>query len=171
MSDPLIGNRVSGAGHSIRMDAELQMHAEPMAADPLSRCVAKFLDGLIAAALSQLVPPIGFFAGVTYLLIADGIPPGRSAGKRLLGLAVRGPNGRECGVRESILRNAIVAGPYALWHLLAQGGWLLGMIGGLAFVGAVVLEGVLLAGNPQGLRLGDELAETRVVGVTVTDRA
>ncbi len=171
MSDPLIGNRVSGAGHSIRMDAELRMHAEPMAADPLSRCVAKFLDGLIAAALSQLVSPIGFFAGVTYLLIADGIPPGRSAGKRLLGLAVRGPNGRECGVRESILRNAIVAGPYALWHLLAQGGWLLGMIGGLAFVGAVVLEGVLLAGNPQGLRLGDELAETRVVGVTVTDRA
>ena len=171
MSDPLIGNRGSGAGHPIRMDAELRMHAEPMAVDPLSRCVAKFLDGLLAAALSQLVPPIGFFAGVTYLLIADGIPPGRSAGKRLLGLAVRGPNGRECGVRESILRNAMVAGPYATWHLLAQGGWLLGVIGGFMFVVAVVLEGVLLAGNPQGLRLGDELAETRVVGVTVTDRA
>jgi hypothetical protein len=39
------------------------------------------------------------------------------------------------------------------------------------FVVALGLEGVLLAGNPQGLRLGDELAETRVVGVTVTDRA
>ena len=171
MSDPLIGKRVPGAGHPIRMDAEPRMHAEPMVADPLSRCVAKFLDVLMAAAISHLAPPIGFFAGVTYLLIADGVPPGRSAGKRLLGLAVRGPRGRECGVRESILRNAIVAGPYALWHLLAQGGWLLGVVGGLVFVGAVVLEGVLLAGNPQGLRLGDELAETRVVGVTVTDRA
>jgi hypothetical protein len=32
------------------------------------------------------------------------------------------------------------------------------------------VEGVLLAGNPQGRRLGDELAGTSVVGIAVTDR-
>ncbi len=167
----LIGGEVQGADRFIPMDADPRTQAEPTAADPLSRWVAKFIDILVVAAASQLVPPIGFFGGVTYLLIADGIQPGQSLGKRLLGLEVRGPHGRSCGVRESMLRNGILAAAYAVWHLLSGGGWMMAGLGWLVLALIFGVEGVLLAGNPQGLRLGDEVAETRVIGMAAADRA
>ena len=167
----LIGGEMQGADRFIPMDADPRTQAEPTAADPLSRWVAKFIDILVVAAASHLVPPIGFFGGVTYLLIADGVQPGQSAGKRLLGLGVRGHRGRPCSIRESILRNGILAVAYAVWHLLSGGGWILAGLGWLVLVLVFGVEGVLLAGNPQGLRLGDEVAETRVVGMAAIDPA
>lgn len=144
--------------------------ADP-AADPLVRWVAKFVDVLIASALDRVLPSVGFFAAVTYLLIADGLQPWGSVGKKLLGLAIRGPDGRECGVRESILRNSVLAVPFGLWLLFQHGGWLLEGLGWIVLIGVFGVEGLLLVGNPQGRRLGDELADTRVVGVTVTRSA
>jgi uncharacterized RDD family membrane protein YckC len=166
----LIGAVVSAVGPLIRMDADSPSHAAPMVADPLSRWVAKFLDLLVATAMSHFVPPVGFWGGLTYLFIADGLHSGHSLGKRALGLAIRGPHGRTCGVRESIMRNVPVAVPYAVWHLLGQGGWIMAGVGWIVLVVACGVEGVLLAGNPQGRRLGDELAGTSVVGIAVTDR-
>lgn len=154
----------------ISMDTACAAPTEPTIADPLSRGVAKFIDILIAAALSRLLPPIGLYGAVTYLLIADALRPGSSLGKRLVGLSVRGPTGRECGVRESMRRNVVLAIPFGLWALLLQGGWIVSSAGWLILIAGFGLEAILLAGNPQGRRLGDDLAGTSVIGMTITDR-
>lgn len=156
-----------GGGHLFRMDAVPHTLFEPPA-DRLTRWVARVIDLLVAAAMDRLIPPVGSFVAVTYLLIADGLRPWGSVGKHLLGMAVRGPDGHECGVRESILRNWVVAVPFAVWSVFQHGGWMASLLGWIALLGALGLEGVLLVGNPQGRRLGDELADTRVVALRVT---
>ncbi len=126
----------------------------------LHRFIAKFLDLLIVAACAKLIPPIGFFAGVTYLLIADGLWEGQSVGKRVIGLqtvriSASGGEGGAGSFRESILRNV----PLAV-------GWVAGLIPyvGWLLVGAVVaLEALLIIGNDRGLRIGDEIAQTQVI--------
>jgi uncharacterized RDD family membrane protein YckC len=129
--------------------------------------VAKFLDVLLASAIDQVPLVVGFFAAVTYVMIADGFQPGGSVGKRLLGLATRASGGRECGVRESLLRNRRAGGCVRPVAVTPAGGWFAGAVGWLVLIGAFGLEGILLVGNPQGQRLGDELAGTRVIGVSV----
>jgi uncharacterized RDD family membrane protein YckC len=153
------------------MDAAPRIPSSELSADPFTRWVAKFLDLLLASAIGHLLPAVGFFAAVTYVMIADGLQPGGSVGKRLLGLAVRGPEGRACGVRESLLRNSVLAAPFALWLLLQSGGWFAAVVGWVVLIGAFGLEGILLVGNPQGQRLGDEFAGTRVVAVSVSRNA
>jgi uncharacterized RDD family membrane protein YckC len=153
------------------MDAASRVPSSELSADPLTRWVAKFLDLLLAAAIAHLLPTVGFFAAVTYVMIADGLQPVGSVGKRLLGLAVRGPEGRTCGVRESLLRNSVLAVPFALWLLLQSGGWIAGVFGWIVLIGVLGLEGILLVGNPMGQRLGDELAGTRVVATNVARNA
>jgi len=138
--------------------------ADAPLADPLCRWIAKFVDLLIATALSRLLPPIGFFAGVTYLLVADGVTPGHSVGKRVLGLVVWDAEGSPCSVRASIVRNVFLVVSYVAWYTLEQGGWILTAIGWTILVVVFGTEGLLLIGNPQGLRFGDELARTAVVG-------
>jgi len=153
------------------MDAAPRSLSSEPPADPLTRWVAKFLDVLLASAIAHLLPAVGFFAAVTYLMIADGLQPGGSVGKRLLGLAIHGARGRPCGVRESLLRNGVLAIPFALWLFLQPGGWIAEIVGWIVLIGAFGLEGILLVGNPEGQRLGDEFADTRVVGVSVTRHA
>ena len=53
-------------------------------ADVVHRFIAKFIDFLIVAALARVFSPVGFFAGMTYLLIADGLFQGRTKGTHLL---------------------------------------------------------------------------------------
>jgi uncharacterized RDD family membrane protein YckC len=126
-------------------------------ADHLQRFVARAIDLLVAAALAHLVVPVGFFAGLVYLLIADGVVPGRSLGKGLIGLRVVSGDGQPAALRESILRNLPLGMGYLLF-IVPWIGWLL--------AGAVVLlEGLLVFGNPRGRRLGDELADTQVITV------
>jgi RDD family len=125
-------------------------------ADVVHRFIAKFIDFLIVAALARLIPFIGFLAGMTYLLIADGLFQGRSAGKRLIGLqALRSDNGTAVSFRESILRNIPFAAAY-LCTIVPFVGWIIG--GGI-----VLIEALLTIGNLQGHRLGDEIAKTQVV--------
>ena len=147
------------------MDAASPLPSAEPPADPLARWVAKFLDVLVAAAISQFFPVVGFFGAVTYLMIADSLQPGGSVGKRLLGLTIRGAGGTACGVRESLLRNSVLSAPFALWLVLQPMGWIAAAVGWLVLIGAFGVEGILLVGNPEGQRLGDELADTRVIGV------
>ena len=125
-------------------------------ADVVHRFIAKFIDGLIVAAAARLIPPVGFFAGMTYLLIADGLWDGKSVGKRLIGLqALRSDTGTAASFRESILRNIPCAAAY-LGLVVPYIGWLLA--GGI-----LAFEALLVIGNPHGLRLGDEIARTQVI--------
>ena len=130
----------------------------------LNRFIAKFVDVIIMAAVSRLVSPVGWVAGLVYVLIADGFSGGRSIGKRLIGLQTVIPRTREVShFRESIIRNLPLAIAYLLFPIPVLG-W------GIA-IAIVAVEALLIVGNDQGLRLGDELAKTQVLDAGQMDLA
>jgi uncharacterized RDD family membrane protein YckC len=122
----------------------------------LLRVVAKILDFIIIAAVIEVVPKAGFFGGLAYLLIGDGLFDGRSLGKKLIGLqVVRSDNLKPCTFKDSILRNSIFAIGY-LFYKVPWFGWI--------FVAAAcVLEFLILLGSRNGRRIGDEIAKTVVI--------
>ncbi|MFY9271249.1 MAG: RDD family protein [Candidatus Manganitrophaceae bacterium] len=122
----------------------------------LHRFIAKFIDLLIVAAIAEIPLRIGFLAGLSYLLIADGFAGGRSVGKQLIQLqTVRSEARRTASFRESIIRNF----PFAAAYLFFQ----IPYIGWLFSLAIIAFEALLMIGNPRGLRVGDELAKTQVV--------
>jgi uncharacterized RDD family membrane protein YckC len=122
----------------------------------LNRIIARIIDFIIVGILLEAVPRLGFFTGLTYLLIADGLFEGRSVGKRLIKLrVVHNKENQACGFRESIIRNFPFAVGYILMALP-----LLGFIFPILIAG---FETLLMFGSERGMRLGDELAKTRVV--------
>ncbi|CAI4030876.1 hypothetical protein DNFV4_01308 [Nitrospira tepida] len=128
----------------------------------VNRGLARSADLLIAATIDQAVPPIGFFAGLAYLLAADGLSGGRSLGKRLVGLRTWSLRRREAAsFGESIVRNL----PVALVFLLYQ----VPYIGWLLSLAVLIVEGLLVLGNDRGLRFGDILAQTQVVDADQLD--
>jgi len=131
-------------------------------ADILNRFIAKFIDLLIVAVLYEFSSRIGFITGFLYLLIADGLLKGRSPGKWLIGLQTYVPMRRDvCTFKESIIRNSSLAVAYLLF-LIPYIGWL--------FTAAILsLEGLLIIGNAQSLRIGDEAAGTQVLEYRVLD--
>jgi len=124
-------------------------------ANVLHRFIAKFIDVLIVSAIYEIPLRISFLAGLTYLLLADGFGGGRSPGKRLIGLCVVLPESRRvCSFKESIIRNFSLAVAY-LFYFIPYVGWL-----AAALIASV--EALLVIGNGQGLRVGDEVAGTQV---------
>ena len=127
----------------------------PGKASLLNRFIAKFLDFLVVAVLYELPFQISFMMGMVYLSIADGLFGG-SAGKRLIGLkTVVREAGKEASFRESIVRNIPFVAAYLFYHVPFVG-WLIAL-------GIVGFEFFLMLGNPNGIRLGDELAKTFVL--------
>jgi uncharacterized RDD family membrane protein YckC len=125
-------------------------------AQVLNRGIAKLIDLFIVAAADQAIAPVGFFAGLAYILIADGFAGGRSIGKRVIGLQTVVPERREpAGFRESIIRNLPVAA--------AQLAFAVPYVGWIVSVAIMAFEAVLIVGNEQGRRLGDEVAGTQVL--------
>ncbi len=120
------------------------------------RIFAKVLDFILIAAAAEVVPKAGFYAGLLYLLISDGLFDGRSIGKLLIGLRVVSlPGDAPCSARESIVRNAPL-GAGLLLYRLPWIGWIFILLVCLA-------EFLILLGSKNGMRLGDELAKTTVV--------
>jgi hypothetical protein len=125
-------------------------------AQVLNRGIAKLIDLFIVAAASQMIGPVGFLAGLAYILICDGFAGGRSIGKRLIGLQTVFPGRREAaGFRDSIIRNL----PFAV----AQLAFVIPYVGWLVSVVIIGFEAVLILGNEQGRRLGDEVAGTQIL--------
>ena len=123
------------------------------------RAIAKTLDFIIIAAAAEVIPKAGFFAGLAYLLIGDGLFDGRSFGKKIIGLRVVSKNTDEpCSFRDSILRNSLFGLGY-LFYKMPWFGWIFIVI-------VTVLEFVVLLGSKDGMRLGDEIAKTRVIAIT-----
>ena len=124
----------------------------------LNRGIAKLIDLFIVAAAGQMPVPVGFLGGLAYILIADGFAGGRSIGKRLIGLQTVLPDRREAaGFRESIIRNL----PFAV----ALAAFAVPYVGWVVSAGLIAFEAVLILGNEQGRRLGDEVAGTQVMDV------
>jgi len=127
----------------------------------LLRAIAKTLDFIIIAAAGEVIPKAGFFAGLAYLLIGEGLFGGRRLGKKIIGLRVVSADTNEpCSFRGSILRNSI----FGIGYLLYKIPWL----GWIFIVIVIVFEFIILLGSKDGMRLGDEIAKTRVVTV-ITD--
>ena len=125
-------------------------------AQVLNRGIAKLIDLFIVVAASQVIPPVGFLGGMAYILVADGFAGGRSIGKRLIGLQTVLPDRHAVGgFRESIIRNL----PFAV----AQLAFAIPYVGWLVSVAIIAFEAVLILGNEQGKRLGDEVAGTQVL--------
>jgi uncharacterized RDD family membrane protein YckC len=125
-------------------------------AQVLNRGIAKLIDLFIVAAAGQMFVPVGFLGGLAYILIADGFADGRSIGKRLIGLQTALPGRRvAAGFRESIIRNL----PFAVAHVA----FAIPYVGWLVSVAIIAFEAVLILGNEQGRRLGDEVAGTQVL--------
>ncbi len=120
----------------------------------LSRIVAKVIDLIAAAVAVEILRKTGLFAGLVYILIADGFFNGRSAGKMLLGLTVVRDDGGPCTVKESILRNATIATGFLLWRIP--------LVGWLLFLAILAVEFIVLFGSDTNRRLGDEIAKTSV---------
>ena len=122
----------------------------------LLRTVAKLLDLIIIAAAVEILPKAGFFAGLAYILIGDGLFDGRSLGKRVIGLkVVSAESYKTCTFRDSILRNSILGIGFIFYKML----W----FGWIFFIIIAVFEYLILLGSKDGMRLGDEIAKTIVV--------
>lgn len=135
------------------------MSEESTRAGLLVRTVAKILDFIIVAAAAEVVPKAGFYAGLAYLLIGDGLFGGRSLGKRLVGLRViSAVSQKPCTIRDSIMRNSI----FGIGYLFSKFLWF-----GWIFVLLVsVFEFIVLLGNKEHMRLGDEMAKTLVLDIS-----
>ena len=122
----------------------------------LLRTVAKLLDLIIIAAAVEILPKAGFFAGLAYILIGDGLFDGRSLGKRVIGLKVVSTESyKTCTFRESILRNSTFGIGFLFYKML----W----FGWIFFIIIAMFEYLILLGSKDGMRLGDEIAKTIVV--------
>jgi hypothetical protein len=134
----------------------------------LNRIIAKIVDFVIVMALLEIVPGMGFFAGLAYLILADGLFKGRSIGKKLMGLRVSICDESdyeiaECRYQESVYRNF----SFAIGYLLAGILWnipVLGAVLSIVIIAAVLIfESLIMIGSENSRRLGDEMAKTRVV--------
>jgi len=122
----------------------------------LLRTVAKLLDLIIIAAAVEILPKAGFFAGLAYILIGDGLFDGRSLGKRVIGLkVVSAESNKPCTFRDSILRNSTFGIGFIFYKML----W----FGWIFFIIIAMFEYLILLGSKDGMRLGDEIAKTIVI--------
>lgn len=132
------------------------MSEEPRRAGLLLRAAAKILDFILIAAVIEVIPRAGYLAGLAYLLLGDGLFDGRSLGKKLIRLKVVSIDAPQpCTFRESLLRNSTLG----LGYLLGLIPW----IGWAALPVIAAVEFVLILGNKESRRLGDEIARTTVV--------
>jgi uncharacterized RDD family membrane protein YckC len=122
----------------------------------LVRTISKILDIILIAAIMEILPKSGFYAGLVYFLIGDGLFGGSSIGKRLLNIKVlSNKTGMPCNFKESILRNSILG--FGL--LFCKIGW----IGWIVFFIILSFEFIILVGSEEKMRIGDEIAGTIVV--------
>jgi hypothetical protein len=133
------------------------------------RCLAKALDMIAIVFASLVLPhPVGVFIGLIYILIHDGLPGGQSLGKRVFGLRTVMFDGTEggghgqatpCDFAESALRNAPL-GAATFFAIIPFWGWFISVLLGVPMI---AIEIYLMVTRPQGARLGDVMADTRVV--------
>ncbi|GEM_PF-361026 len=136
--------------------------------DTMTRFVAFLIDA-VAVAVIGLVPVIGGLAGIAYMLFRDGLDiefmQRRSLGKKLMKLTVVRADGQPMDLAASARRNwPLVFGSLAqILIFIPVIGWILlpfALIAGAVFV---IIEIVRVLTNPEGKRLGDGYAGTRVI--------
>jgi len=132
----------------------------------LTRCIAKAIDLSVILLLSVILPyHVGALLGFIYTLVHDGLFQGQSLGKRLFHLRTIDLKTNEpCSLRESVIRNSPF-GVATFFGIIPFWGWIILIILGIPLV---VLELYLMLTLENGGRLGDVMADTRVVEVPHT---
>lgn len=140
-------------------------------ADILERILAKFIDLLVVGAFFVFPTIVGPVAGITYLLISDGLKKGQGLGKKVIGLKVVSLVGEPgaCDFKQSILRNLIFALLIAAYLVLGLIPYVGKLVVALLAAAVVVTEVVRMHNDDRGLRLGDSVAETMVVETEPSD--
>ncbi len=134
------------------------MSEEMKRAGLLLRSIAKILDFIIIAAAMEIIPKAGFFAGLAYLLIGDGLFDGKSFGKKLIGIQVVSADTlKPCTFRDSILRNSVLGIGFLFYKVI--------FFGVIFIMIVMVLEFIILLGSKNQMRLGDEIAKTMVIEI------
>ena len=147
-------------------DAERSLPARK--ADVGKRLVAGFIDLALCLVVTRL-PLAGGLVAVAYLLVRDGLEfdfmDRRSVGKKLMKLRPARLDGRPVDIATSFRRNILIAvGPAGILLMrIPVLGWVLGLL--VALCGAVigVVEIVRIFTDPEGRRLGDDMAGTQVI--------
>lgn len=134
------------------------------------RAIAAIVDGAIAGAVG-LIPVIGGIIGALYILLRDGFDfefmDGRSVGKKLMNLRPVRLDGGKMDFATSAKRNwTICLGSLASFLLVIPFlGWVLYIPTLIAAIVLGIIELVRVFTDPEGRRLGDTVAGTRVIEV------
>lgn len=142
----------------------------PVKADPVKRATAFVIDSVIAA-LIGFIPILGGILGGFFFLFRDALPfpflEGKSPGKYFIGLDVMFSNTRNTPIMDyamSAKRNWM----FALNLLIAVPviGWMAAPLLGVVGVVLVLIEVYRVFMHPEGRRLGDMMAGTKVIEKT-----
>lgn len=130
----------------------------------IDRFLAKGLDliimVLIALILQLVWYPLAAFFAILYAFTHDSINKGISPGKKIVGLKVIHNDGEEnINLKTSSLRN-ISFGVFTLFAVIPIFGWILMFLIGIPLL---IFEAYLVYSLESGLRLGDVLANTKVI--------
>ncbi len=138
--------------------------------DTGKRIVAAVIDCVIAAVLN-MIPAIGGLVGAAYWLVRDGMEidfmDRRSVGKKFMKLRPIRLDGQPMDITTSARRNWMFALGGLVWFLKYVWviGWLLIVPVGLAALVLGLYELYRVLTDPQGRRLGDVMAGTKVIEV------
>jgi uncharacterized RDD family membrane protein YckC len=138
--------------------------------DPQKRLVAIVIDAVIAVAIG-MIPWIGGLISAAYWVLRDGLDlqfmDRRSVGKKLTKLRPVTMDGEQLDMMGSVRRNWMfgVGGVMQILVYIPILGWLLMIpVAILAFVIGIV-ELYRVIADPEGRRVGDLLADTKVIEV------
>jgi uncharacterized RDD family membrane protein YckC len=137
-------------------------------ADVGRRLLAALIDGVLCAGVS-VVPVLGGLVGAAYAVVRDGLDVEfmmrRSIGKQVMKVRAVRLDGQPMDLATSVKRNlpfmvGLVGLPFLVIPIL---GWTIVMLLGTAQVVLSFVEVGLVLTDPEGRRLGDRFAGTRVV--------
>lgn len=144
--------------------------AAPIKADLGKRFIAAIIDGLLAAGVS-FIPVVGGIIGGLYVLLRDGLDlefmDRRSIGKKLMKLRPIRLNGQPMDPMSSVKRNLplAVSEVGSVFLVIPILGWIVAIFFGLIGLVIGIIELILVLTDPEGRRMGDKLAGTKVVEV------
>ena len=139
-------------------------------ADLGKRFVAAIIDAVVVVVVG-FVPYIGGFVAAAYWLLRDGLEfefmDNRSIGKKLMKLRPVTLDGSPMDMLASAKRNWMFAlgGLIQILLFIPILGWLLIIPVGLAAMALGIVELVLVITDKEGRRLGDKIANTKVIEV------
>jgi len=134
----------------------------------------RFVAGLIDAAIAIVVgfiPIIGGIISAAYWLLRDGMDfdfmKKRSLGKKVMKLRPVTLDGSPMDMVVSIKRNWMFAlgGIVQLLMFIPVVGWALIPVVGVISLILVIIEIILVLTDPEGRRMGDKIANTKVIEV------